>query len=141
MDLWILEDLGFARCGRDGVKIFDPLFVSNGVMTSELVRREFMLEPGQDRQNWVFLGAHVTATRAIAQRRLVKYEFISGNDGWKMLFDARLDRDSGLDARRSRITWVSDHGCDRRDKGQQARVELNNWLADALGDEDTNSGR
>lgn len=129
----MLEDLGFARCGRDGVKIFDALFVANGVMTSELVKTRFMLAPGEDRRNWVFHGVHIAATRAIAQRQLVKYEFISGN-GWKMLFDGKLDRDGGLDARRSRITFVCDHECDRRDKGQQARVELNNWLTEVLSD-------
>ncbi|BAI71830.1 hypothetical protein AZL_011920 [Azospirillum sp. B510] len=134
-----LTELGLMRVAASGVAVFDALYIDNSLMTSELVKREFMLAPGEDRQNWVFHGVHVAATRSISQRRLVKYEFISGNDGWKMLFDGRLDRagNSTLDARRSRITWVSDHKCDRKDKGQQARVELNNWLAAALGDNET----
>lgn len=136
MDRKELSKLGLMRAAANGVVVFDALYIDNGIMTSELVKREFMLEPGQDRQNWVFHSVHVAATRSISQRRLVKYEFISGNV-WMMQFDGRLGRDGALDSRRSRIAFICDHGGDRQDKGQQARVELNKWLTEALGDNET----
>lgn len=130
-----MEDIGFARCRRDGIKIFDALFVANGAMAFELIKREFLLATGEYRRNWVHRGVHVTATRSISQRGLVKYEFTGPS--WKMLFDLRLDAAGHVMARRSRITWVADSGVQRRDRGERARVELNEFLLAALSGDET----
>jgi hypothetical protein len=115
------------------VRVFDELFVDNCIMTSSVVSKNFLLDLGEDRRVWNHDGVHVAAVRSISQRGVVKYEFTALS--WKMLYSGRFDRAGRLDARRSRITWVSDHGEQRGDRGQTARHELNRWLANALADD------
>jgi hypothetical protein len=134
MDTKTLTNIALERCDRDGVAVFDPLFVDNCIMTSALVARFFPLDRGEDRRAWIHDGVHVFAARSAAQAGAVKYEFTAPS--WKMLYTGRFDRAGKLNARRSRITWVADHGVQRGDKGQTARVELNQWLAAALAADD-----
>lgn len=135
MDAKTLTNIALERCDRDGIAVFDPTFVDNCIMTSALVARFFSLDRGEDRHAWIHDGVHVFAVRSISQRGVVNYEFTGPT--WKMLYRAKLDRTGKVSARRSRITWVADHGPNqRRDKGQSARRELHAWLLAALAADD-----
>lgn len=134
MDTRTLTNIALSRCERDGIAVFDPLYVDNCIMTSLVISKNFLLGQGEDRRAWVYSGVHVAAIRSPSQPLTVKYDFTGPT--WKMLFTGKIDRNGKLSARRSRITWVADCGEQRGDRGQTARIELHQWLAVGLAADD-----
>lgn len=132
-----LVEIAKERLEREGSDLWDPLFIPNSNGLKRIIERE--LVPTGDMHNWVLPGGvHVHAKRSPVPGR-VRFRFEFVGESWRAEMTAVFGRRGGelrLSRKATKLVWVADHGCERRDRGVSARRELHAWLVAALAADD-----
>ncbi|QCO15334.1 hypothetical protein D3869_08915 [Azospirillum brasilense] len=111
--------------------VWDAIGVDNNLLMKELVSRS--LTPIGDAASWTISGVAINARLMSAAASKVVYRYVFIGQTWRCDFDAVYNDNFEMNKTNSHILWTVDQNVRPRADGA-CRVELRDWLTNALGD-------